>query len=104
MQDEEEIPIDPQQRDAVIHEGVQLLLRVSRALMNSAAHELTLTPPQASSIVMSILATNVMLYVRGYPRESWPFAFRDLAAYFNRLADEEEATKGEADGGSSIDG
>lgn len=98
----EDAPIDQQKQDATMQEGIQLLLRMTRMMLSSVVNDLNTTPPKASALVMSMLATNLMVYVRGYPREAWPGAFEELATYFNQQAGEASVTKeGEANGGSS---
>lgn len=85
---------------AFMKESVQLLLQMSRLLVNSASNELKVDLAEASAIAMSILAASSMIYARGYPKDGQLTQFRALAEYFNRMADEVEANK-EKEGGSN---
>lgn len=95
-------PDDLQKRENTMQEGIQLLIRLVRVLLNSTVTELGVSPEKASSLVMSMLATNLMIYVRGYPAEAWALAFRELGEYFTRLAMEVEVKEGEANDNNTI--
>lgn len=86
-------------QQAFMKESVQLFLQLSKLLVNSAAKELNVDLAEASAIAMSVLATSSMIYARGYPKDGQIVQFRALAEYFNRMADEVEASK-EKEGGS----
>lgn len=92
---------DAQKQDAVMTDGIQMLLRVTKLLQHSAAHELSTDLPKASAIVMSMLATATMLYVRGYPKEAWATQFSGLAEYYAKVAREAEVKEGEANVGAT---
>lgn len=100
--DIELMPTDDRAQDNITQEGVSFLLRAVKMMVSSVQTDLGIEPPKASAVVMSIMATATMLYVRGYPREAHVVHFRALHEYFGRMAAEEEAkTKGDANGNAS---
>lgn len=89
--DVELVPSGDKSRDAFMQEAIQLLLRTAKMLVSASRCEMVVDMPQASSVVMSVLATTTMLYVRGYPQGAPQIMqFKELGEYFQRLGMEEE--------------
>jgi hypothetical protein len=92
--DTEEVK-DPQAQDLVQGRATQHILNTAQFLMGSVAHDLKCGLPRASAIVLSVLGTGLMAFIRGYPRETWEGQFREIADYFTRMADEVKAREGD---------
>lgn len=104
MSDEEVLEVDTGHSDVELNKVQQRvmnhMLQSAQFMMGYVAHELKTDMPKASSVTLSVLSTVVMIFIRGYPRQTWAMQFRELAQYFERMATEAEM-RGEADDGTS---
>jgi hypothetical protein len=83
-------------QDQMQQRSIQHMLNTAQFVMGTVAHELKTDLPRASAIMLSVLTTTVMVFIRGYPRETWAPQFREVAQYFERMAVqiEDEEIKG----------
>ncbi len=95
MSDEEVIEVDTGHNDLAVNQVqqriMQHMLGGAQLAMGFVASDLRCDLAKASSITLSALTTVVMVFIRGYPRETWAMQFREVGEYFTRMAQEAEA-------------